>query len=546
MQLLSGRYETLRAIASGGMATVHLGRAVGVGGFERLVAIKVMHSHIAEDPEFVDMFLDEARLAARIRHPNVVATIDVRDSKESLFLVMELVDGPSLRRLLKKAKGTGDPLPLGVTVRVMLDTLAGLQAAHELTGDDGEPLQLIHRDVTPANILVGVDGVVRLTDFGVARAEARLSSTRGGQLKGKIPYMPPEQLLGDPMDHRCDVYAAGAVLWETLVGRRLYRADSDGRLVKMIISGPELTPRKANPRVPPAIDRVCMAALESSPEDRHATAAAFAEALEEAAEKDGIAIATNRAVAAYVEQSGAHKKLDPKELAALRRGEAGGAPTEGEPSAPSSPSAKGSSPAIRRRGASAEPAAGDDGPAAPPETSPAATPPPEEEESSLPSVTSGTDSSVSSLTATEHVISGTPEPLATRPKRTGMVLGVLAATAVIGAVIALLVLPSDESGVPASDGDDRPAVSAAPPAETTAAQPESVTEPPAAAADDAPAASGAPTVSASAAATASASASVAAPPPTPGPTRPIAQPKPKPTQTTKPRPGSTSYNPPKL
>lgn len=301
------------------MATVHLGRAVGVGGFERLVAIKVMHQHIASEPEFVTMFLDEARLAARIRHPNVVATIDVQEGADGLFLVMELVDGPSLKHLRKRPGVEDWRLPLGMVVRVMVDVLNGLHAAHELRDDEGEPLQLIHRDVSPANILIGMDGVARITDFGVARAETRLSSTRGGQLKGKVPYMPPEQLMAEPIDRRCDVYATGVVLWEELAGRRLFKAESEGALLQAILTGAQQSPRELVPSVPEGLDRVCMQALSIHPTQRHASAAEMAEALELAAIEAGIVIASSRAVASFLETSGAHQKLDAKALGDLKR-----------------------------------------------------------------------------------------------------------------------------------------------------------------------------------------------------------------------------------
>ena len=224
-----GRYETLRRIASGGMASVYLGRAVGPAGFERLVAIKVMHEHILGDPEFSGMFLDEARLAAKIRHPNVVPTLDV--ALDGRFLVMEFVEGASLRDVLKQRideeKG---PLAVSTSLRIILDTLAGLQAAHELHDRDGTPLRLVHRDISPHNILVGVDGIARITDFGIALAEARLTSTKSGQLKGKLPYMAPEQLEADDVDRRVDVYATGCVLWEMLAGQRLFAAKSEGAL----------------------------------------------------------------------------------------------------------------------------------------------------------------------------------------------------------------------------------------------------------------------------------------------------------------------------
>ncbi|MBW2525893.1 MAG: serine/threonine protein kinase, partial [Deltaproteobacteria bacterium] len=300
MGIRVGRYETLGAIASGGMAKVHLGRAVGMAGFERLVAIKLMHPHLAEDPAFVAMFLDEARLAALIRHPNVVATIDVQNSDDGLFLVMEYVEGCSLGALLRKLEADERAVPLDVAVRLTLDVLAGLQAAHEQQGTDCAPLGLIHRDISPANVLIGKDGAARITDFGVARAEERISSTRGGELKGKVPYMPPEQLRGLAVDQRVDVYAAGAVLWEVLVGRRLFRAPNEAALLSAILAGAEASPRELRPDVPEAIDQACMKALAPDRDVRFFTAVEFADALEDAAVDAGAGVATPRTVAKFV------------------------------------------------------------------------------------------------------------------------------------------------------------------------------------------------------------------------------------------------------
>ena len=301
MTLRFGRYETIAQIASGGMATVYLGRAVGVGGFERKVAIKVMHDHIADDPDFVAMFLDEARLAARIHHPNVVGTMDVQKTDEAMFLVMEYIEGASLRRVLRACKKEGVELPLEIALRIMVDMLNGLHAAHELKNREGELLNLVHRDVSPHNILVGVDGVGRITDFGVARAEARLGSTRGGQLKGKIAYMPPEQGRGGAIDRRADVYAAGVVFWESLTLKRLFKAEHEGALIAMILTGCDRPPRTVNPMVPEAIDAVCMKALAVDPEDRYASTADFAEAIETAAHEAGIRIASTRKVADFID-----------------------------------------------------------------------------------------------------------------------------------------------------------------------------------------------------------------------------------------------------
>jgi serine/threonine protein kinase len=219
-----GRYELLGELASGGMATVYLGRARGIGGFERLVAVKCCHAHLREDADFVSMFLDEARLAAKIHHPNVVPTLDVGDAEE-LYLVMEYCEGDRLATLVNRAASRDGFMPVDVVLRIMVDVLQGLHAAHELTDTSGRPLQIVHRDVTPQNILVGVDGVSRLVDFGVAKAEARANTTKDGALKGKIAYMAPEQIGEHEVSRQSDVFSAGVVLWEALASKRLFRSE---------------------------------------------------------------------------------------------------------------------------------------------------------------------------------------------------------------------------------------------------------------------------------------------------------------------------------
>ena len=295
-----GRYEALRPIASGGMATVYLGRAEGARGFERQVAIKAMHPHLADDPEFVTMFLDEARMAANIRHPNVVPTLDVAEEGGQLFLIMEYIEGLSLHAMKRALKKQNGSVPLPIALRIALDMLAGLHAAHELTSADGAPMKLVHRDVSPQNVLVGVDGVSRIMDFGIARAEIRITATQGAQVKGKTAYMAPEQIRAQPIDRRCDVYAAGIVAWELITGERLFRADNEGSLLQMVLEGVTRPPSEINHAVTPEIDAACMRALALWPADRWATAADFAESLESAAEKSHVAIATSRAVGAFV------------------------------------------------------------------------------------------------------------------------------------------------------------------------------------------------------------------------------------------------------
>jgi serine/threonine protein kinase len=189
-------------IAAGGMATVHLGRLLGPVGFSRTVAIKRLHPQYAKDPDFVSMFLDEARVAARIQHPNVVPTLDVVSLEGELFLVMDYVAGESLGRLLRALRDRGPRVPPRIVGSIMTNVLYGLHAAHEARSERGEPLGLIHRDVSPQNVLVGLDGVARVLDFGVAKAAGRVQTTGDGQVKGKLSYMPPEQIAGGEIDRR--------------------------------------------------------------------------------------------------------------------------------------------------------------------------------------------------------------------------------------------------------------------------------------------------------------------------------------------------------
>jgi eukaryotic-like serine/threonine-protein kinase len=294
-----GRYEAIRPIASGGMATVYLGRAAGDAGFSRTVALKVMHPHLAGDEDFVEMFLNEAHLAANLRHPNVVATLDVARSEEDLFLVMEYIEGLTAQVIQRTLKKQGRRLPHNIAVRIALDTLAGLSAAHELKDAEGHPQGLIHRDVSPQNIIVGVAGIARLVDFGIARAQSQATGGKG--VKGKLSYMSPEQARAGAIDPRTDVYGAGIVLWELLTGERLFQADNDAGLLGLVVQGATRTPRQVDPTIPPVIDAVCMRALSVNPAGRFSSAAEFAEALEDAAAKT-TGIATPRAVAALLKE----------------------------------------------------------------------------------------------------------------------------------------------------------------------------------------------------------------------------------------------------
>jgi serine/threonine protein kinase len=275
-----GRYLLFDEIAAGGMATVHLGRQSGAAGFSRTVAIKRLHPNLAKDPEFVAMFLDEARLVARIRHPNVVPTSDVVATDGEVFVVMEYVHGESLARLrvaMLQAARVADPR---IVATIMSSVLHGLHAAHEAKSEQGQPLNIVHRDVSPQNILVGLEGVARVIDFGVAKAIGRVQSTREGHIKGKLAYMPPEQLQGGLVTRQADVYAAAAVTWETLTGQRLFSGKDTGALVTAILTEPIPPPSKTAPHVVSAFDRVVMRGLERDPAHRYASAREMALDLE--------------------------------------------------------------------------------------------------------------------------------------------------------------------------------------------------------------------------------------------------------------------------
>jgi serine/threonine-protein kinase len=291
---VAGRYSIYGEIAAGGMATVHYGRLRGAAGFARIVALKRLHPQYAKDPSFVAMFMDEARLAARIRHPNVVPTLDVVSEEGELFLVMDYVHGETLGRLIARTRRAGGLVPPGVAAAVIHGALQGLHAAHEATSERGEPLHIVHRDVSPQNVLVGADGVARVLDFGIAKAAGRAHTTQDGMVKGKIGYMPPEQLYGERLDRRTDVYAAGIVLWESLVGERLFAGDSGEPALAQALRAPVEAPSRRVPGVSADLDEVVLRAVEREREARFSTALEMARALERA-----IGLASQSEVAAW-------------------------------------------------------------------------------------------------------------------------------------------------------------------------------------------------------------------------------------------------------
>jgi eukaryotic-like serine/threonine-protein kinase len=268
-----GRYELVHRLGHGGMATVYLGRAIGTAGFEKLVAVKVIHPHLASEPEFVEMFLDEARIASRLHHPHVVEILDLgRDDDDVFFMVMEYIEGETLASLLRQQRKTAETLPLAAVLQVMADACEGLAAAHELADPDGRPYELVHRDVSPHNLLVGMDGRVKVVDFGIMKAAGKRSSTLTGQLRGKLAYMSPEQAAAEPLDHRTDIFALGAVLWEMCCGERLFAAQTEAETLAKVsrCEVPDVLARR--PEFPVALRDILDRALAVDREQRYESA----------------------------------------------------------------------------------------------------------------------------------------------------------------------------------------------------------------------------------------------------------------------------------
>ncbi|HMR10747.1 MAG TPA: serine/threonine-protein kinase, partial [Polyangiaceae bacterium] len=268
-----GRYEFLVPIAQGGMAAVWAARLKGTRGFSKTVAVKTMLPTISDDPHFEQMFLDEAQLCARIRHPNVVEILDLGEQDDLLYLVMEWVDGEPLSSIRRSA-AKADGIPRPIAVKIVAEAAAGLHAAHELKDDSGELVGLVHRDVSPQNLLITYDGVVKIVDFGVAKASGRTAeNTNAGQIKGKPPYMSPEQALGRDIDRRSDVFALGIILYQLTTGKHPFRGETDVITLQNIVSDrPIIPPRAYDKDYPKPLESVVMRALERDPDKRFQTA----------------------------------------------------------------------------------------------------------------------------------------------------------------------------------------------------------------------------------------------------------------------------------
>ena len=256
----------------GGMAEILLGRLEGPSGFERPVVLKRILPHLAQHPSFVEMFLDEGRIAARVRHPNVVQVQDLCQVDGELFLVMEFLEGESAAGLARRARARRMRIAYGLCAHIVAEACAGLHAAHELTDSDGMPLDVVHRDVSPQNIFVGYDGTVRVLDFGIAKAADRITRTEAGLLKGKFEYMSPEQASGELLDRRCDVFSLGIVLYELSTQRRLFKRSAQPATLRAVTDDPILPPSAIDPDYPPALESIVLHALERDRGRRHQTA----------------------------------------------------------------------------------------------------------------------------------------------------------------------------------------------------------------------------------------------------------------------------------
>ena len=277
-----GKYELLATIGQGGMASVILARQRGPAGFEKVVVVKVVHPHLAQDQVAINMLLDEARVASQIDHQNVVHTYELGEAGGTFYIVMEYLAGESLAQVIKAGRAGPIVFDPYLAARIVADAAAGLHHAHELRDFTGKPMEVVHRDVSPGNIVVLYNGAVKVVDFGIAKAHGRVTSTQDGELKGKYGYMSPEQIKNEPMDRRSDVFSLGVTLWESLAQKRLFQADNVAATLMQILGGERLPPSYFRPGVPPALDAVALNALNPDPRARFQSAEDMKRALDDA------------------------------------------------------------------------------------------------------------------------------------------------------------------------------------------------------------------------------------------------------------------------
>src|SRR5216684_5286601 len=267
-----GKYLLLDRIAVGGMAEIFLARQTGVEGFEKTVVLKRIRPHLGDKKSFVRMFLNEAKLAAQLNHPNIIQIHDLGKVGDSYFIAMEYLFGRDMRRVIPKAEQQGIAFPIVYACKIASQVLEGLFYAHQKTDLQGQPLGIVHRDVTPENIFVSFDGGVKVLDFGIAKAANQVEMTRAGEIKGKLSYMSPEQCMGEPLDNRSDIFSLGVVLYEWVTGFKLFTGESDVAVLKSITDGKIYKPSYFKSDVPEPIEQILMRALEKDPGQRYQSA----------------------------------------------------------------------------------------------------------------------------------------------------------------------------------------------------------------------------------------------------------------------------------
>jgi len=267
-----GKYVLLNRIAVGGMAEIFLARQEGLEGFEKTICIKRIRPHLSSQPNFVRMFLNEAKLAAQLNHPNIVTIYDLGRINDSYFIAMEYISGRDMSRIIPKAEKAEIPFPMIYALKIASNCCEGLYYAHTKTDAYGNPLHVVHRDITPENVLVGFNGTVKIVDFGIAKASTQLEQTRAGEIKGKLSYMSPEQAMGQQLDHRSDIFSLGAVMYEWVTGYKLFTGENEMAILKSIIDGKIYPPSYFKEDVPEAVERILMKALEKDREARYQSA----------------------------------------------------------------------------------------------------------------------------------------------------------------------------------------------------------------------------------------------------------------------------------
>ena len=311
-----GPYRLVQQIASGGMAEIHLARTRGLGGFEKAVALKMIHPNFSSDEHFVQMLVDEAKLTVQLQHVNIAQVFDLGRVGDTFYITMEFVDGVDLYKILRRASEIDLPMPIEVAVHIAREVAAGLEYAHAKGDDMGKPLGIVHRDISPQNILISHAGEVKVVDFGIAKAASRAKQTAVGVIKGKYYYMSPEQAWGDPLDHRTDLFSAGILLYEMLAGQMLYLEEDLHRLLDMVRKADIAPPSTKRPDVPPELDRLVMRALSKKPENRFQSAQDFQVALDQFLRRRAPDFTTSRVTTFVRKVLGLEDEEEPREASA--------------------------------------------------------------------------------------------------------------------------------------------------------------------------------------------------------------------------------------